>query len=108
MNPEQSSTTDERELLQLISDAEERVARLREELERRRRWREASEEMAAQHREIDRLAALLEEARVDWRAVGAFVRGAGREQRAGGPWDERADDAADGSAASTDREAGEK
>ncbi|WP_270256371.1 hypothetical protein [Kocuria marina] len=97
MNPEHPSTsTDERELLQLIADAEERVARLQEELERRRQWRETSQEREAQHREIDRLATLLEEARVDWRAVGAFVRGAVREQRAGRPWGERADDAADG------------
>lgn len=41
MNPEHPSTsTDERELLQLIADAEERVARLREELERRRMARD--------------------------------------------------------------------
>ena len=89
MNPpsdEAQTPTDERELLELIADAEERVVRLREELERRREWRATSEELEAQHREIDRLAELLEQAKVDWRAVGAFVRSAVREQRAGQPW----------------------
>lgn len=95
MNPqphESSNVTNEHELLELIADAEERVARLREELERRREWQATSEELEAQHREIERLAALLEQATVDWRAVGAFVRSAVREQRMGQPWGKAADE----------------
>lgn len=79
----------------LLSDAEERVQRLRSELVRRRRDRLEPENLAAQHDEIARLSEHLENAQVNWQVVREFFRSAIEEQRAGTPWGEPSSDQPD-------------
>lgn len=69
------------ELEDLLAQAEERVERLRSELELDR-----EQNLAAQQSEMARFAEHLENAQVNWQLVREFFRSAIEEHRAGAPW----------------------
>lgn len=84
----------DRELEELLADAESTVSRLRRELELRRGTPPTEPEARAQHAEIDRLREHLAQAQVHWDEVRAFFEAAlqellgDREAKAGGGDDE--------------------
>lgn len=80
----------DRELEEMLIDAEQTATRLRQELARRRAQRVAAHEEALQHAEIERLEEHLERSKVQWREVRAFLEEALRE------WVDEKDEAASG------------
>lgn len=75
----------DRQLEEMLADAERTVARLRKELEARGAGAVDIEANAAQHAEIDRLAEHLSRAQVHWGEVRAFFEEAISELLSGRP-----------------------
>lgn len=74
------------ELELLLTEAEDRIERLRSELVARRRGGPGAAGLAEQRAEIEKLSEHLENAQVNWHLVRDFFRSAIEEQRAGAPW----------------------
>lgn len=74
----------DRELLEMLHDAEAKVEQLRAELDRRREQRRHSREEADE--EVERLSRYLEQAQVNWQAVRDFFHSAIEEYRADDAW----------------------
>lgn len=98
MNPKSVDVDIDTELLEMLAEAEAKVAALRAELHRRQEMRAqklAHGEVLPHHTAPDestaRFADLLESARISWEDVLGFLRAAVAEQRSGHHWGDETD-----------------
>ncbi|MDO5492280.1 MAG: hypothetical protein Q4F53_01545 [Nesterenkonia sp.] len=79
----------DRELLEMLQEAEAKVEQLRVELDRRREFRRqmrADEAHEGTDEEVERLSEYLEQAQINWQAVRKFFQSAIEEYRADDAW----------------------